>query len=262
MSYKTILFQRQGHIALITFNRPEAMNAVNAQLALEVGSALEEFAEDTDLWVAVITGAGDKSFCAGADLKELAAGRQVIPQETAHWSFAGLCRHYVPKPIIAAVNGFAFGGGTEIALACDLVVASERASFGLQEVKRGLIAAAGGLLRLPRQIPLKVAVEAILTGDPISVEEAFRWGLVNKIVPNDQVVPAAMALAEKICTNSPVAVRASKEVIYRGLSLPVDCAQEAWEINKNYITYVKASEDFKEGTRAFAEKRKPNWKGY
>lgn len=262
MSYETVLYERCGHIALITINRPEAMNSVNAQLSREMGAAIEDFVRDTDLWTAVITGAGEKSFCAGADLKELAAGRSVIPEETAHWGFAGIVQHFVPKPIIAAVNGFALGGGTEIAIACDLIVASEHASFGLPEVKRGIIAGAGGLLRLPRQIPLKVALETVFTGEPLSALDALRWGLINKVVPHDQVVKAAMDLATKICENSPVSVRTSKEIIYRGLDVPLDYPPDAWAINAKYLEIVLASEDFKEGPKAFAEKRKPKWVGY
>lgn len=262
MPYETVLFEQHGHIALITINRPEAMNSVNEQLSKEMGIVLEEFAQDPNLWVAVITGAGEKSFCAGADLKEFAAGRSVIPEETAHWGFGGIVQHFVPKPIIAAVNGFALGGGTEIALSCDLIVASERASFGLPEVKRGIIAGAGGLLRLPRQIPLKVALETVFTGEPLSAADALRWGLINRVVPHDQVVATAMNLAEKICENAPVSVRASKEIIYRGLDVPLNYPPDAWDVNSKYLAIVMASEDFKEGPKAFAEKRKPNWIGY
>lgn len=261
MSYETVLFERRGRTAVITLNRPEAMNAVNSQLWCEAGTALEEFAQDPELWVAVITGAGERAFCAGADLKELAAGGFRIPEHAARWGFAGIVQHYVSKPLIAAVNGFALGGGTEIALACDLIVASERASFGLPEVKRGIIAAAGGLLRLPRQLPLKRAVEAIFTGEPLTAAEAQRWGLVNRVVPHEQVLPEALALAEKICENAPLAVRASKEIIYRGLDAPLDYPAEAWEINRKYRAEVMASADAREGVRAFAEKRRPRWTG-
>ncbi|HZG83754.1 crotonase/enoyl-CoA hydratase family protein [Paenibacillus sp.] len=260
MNFEAVLFERRGRTALITLNRPHAMNAINAQIWREMGEALEAVAQDPDLWVAVITGAGDRSFCAGADLKEVAAGRSIVP-EGDHWGFAGIVQHYINKPIIAAVNGFALGGGTEIALACDLVVASERASFGLPEVKRGIIAGAGGLLRLPRQIPLKVAVEAIFTGEALTAEEALRWGLVNRVVPHEEVVSKALELAEKICENAPVAVRISKDIIYKGLDVPLDHPQEAWAVNASYMEALMNSEDAKEGPRAFAEKRKPNWTG-
>ncbi|MCM3764348.1 crotonase/enoyl-CoA hydratase family protein [Neobacillus niacini] len=261
MDYQAIIVEKIDRIAVITFNRPEALNAVSSRLWLETGTALKEFNEDPDLWVAIITGAGDRAFSAGADLKEIGSGGFSTTEEMQEWGFAGIVRHHISKPVIAAVNGFALGGGTEIALACDLIVASDRASFGLPEVKRGLIAGAGGLLRLPRQIPLKVAMHAILTGKPITAEEAKQWGLVNEVVPHEQVLNAAIALAEEIIDNAPLAVKASKEIVYRGLDTTVAFPPEAWSINQEYAGKVFASYDAKEGPRAFAEKRKPNWTG-
>lgn len=261
MPYETLIVERRGHVVLITLNRPQSMNAINAQLWREAGAALEQFSKDPDSWVAVITGAGDKSFCAGDDLKEHAAGRSTVPDDAAHWGFAGIVRHYISKPIIAAVNGYAYGGGMEIVLACDLVVACETATFALPEVKRGTIAAAGGLLRLPRQIPLKVAMNTVLTGRPLTAAEAERWGLVNLIVPRGKVVAAAMTLAEMICENAPLSVRASKEIIYRGLDMPLDHPPAAWDMNERFLAEIHASEDRHEGARAFADKRKPAWKG-
>ncbi len=261
MDYQAILVERIGHISVITLNRPDVMNCINPQVALELGHALEAFAQDDAQWVAILTGAGEKSFCAGADLKAVSAGEfNNLPEEYTRWGFAGLVRHYVSKPIIAAVNGFALGGGTELALACDLVVASERATFGLPEVRRGMVAGAGGLLRLPRQIPLKVAMHCILTAQPLSAEEAFDWGLANQVVAHDQVLPAAIKMAELICENAPLSVRASKDIIYRGLDVPLDFPGEAWDINKEYGAKPRNSEDAKEGRRAFAEKRKPVWR--
>lgn len=261
MNYEAIKYETKGRIAIITFNRPEAMNAINSQLWLETGKALESFGKDPDLWVAIITGAGDKAFCEGADLKEMALGLANYTEEMFQWGFAGIVRHHISKPIIAAVNGFALGGGTEIAIACDLIVASEKASFGLPEVKRGIIAAAGGLLRLPRQIPLKVAMHAILTGKALSAEEAKNWGLVNEVVPHEKVLEEAIALAEEICENAPLAVRASKEVVYKGLDTTLSFPPEAWKINDELMAKVFVSKDAKEGPRAFAEKRKPVWTG-
>lgn len=261
MGYETVVMERVGRVAIITLNRPHAMNAINAQLSRDAGNALEEFASDPELWVAVLTGAGERSFCAGADLKEVAAGRFEQTEESKKWGFAGLVQHHIAKPVIAAVNGFALGGGTEIALACDLIVASERASFGLPEVKRGILAAAGGLLRLPRQLPLKVAMHAILTGEPLSALEAQRWGLVNRVVAHEQVVSEAVALANQIIENAPIAVRASKEIVYRGLDRPLSFPQDAWEVNQTYAAQVMESADAKEGPRAFAEKRQPQWQG-
>lgn len=261
MNFEAIKFEKRDRIAIITFNRPDAMNAVNSQLWFETGTALREFNEDPNLWVAIITGAGEKAFCAGADLKAIAAGGIETTDEMKEWGFAGIVRHHISKPIIAAVNGFALGGGSEVALACDLIVASEKASFGLPEVKRGLIAAAGGILRLPRQIPLKVATHAILTGKSISAAEAKQWGLVNEVVPHGEVLEAAIKLAEEIAENAPLAVKASKEILYRGLDSTINFPPEAWTFNEQYTAEVFSSQDAKEGPRAFAEKRKPNWSG-
>ncbi|MEH7112500.1 crotonase/enoyl-CoA hydratase family protein [Neobacillus niacini] len=261
MNYEAIKFEKRGNIAIITFNRPEAMNSVNQKLWLETGAALKQFNEDPALWVAILTGAGDRSFCAGADLKEMATGNGTITAEMKEMGFAGIVKNYVSKPIIAAVNGFALGGGCEIAISCDLIIASEKASFGLPEVKRGIIAAAGGLLRLPRQIPVKIAMQAILTGKTISAEVAERWGLVNEVVPHEQVLDAALKLAKEITENAPLAVKTSKEIVYRGLDSTINFPPAAWTINDQYTSEVFASEDAKEGPRAFAEKRKPNWSG-
>jgi crotonobetainyl-CoA hydratase len=261
MSFDYIIFEKSEKLAVITLNRPQAMNAINSQIWTEIGTAIEEFNNDPELWVAIITGAGDRSFCAGADLKEVASGGFKITSEMEKWGFAGITQHYVSKPIIAAVNGFALGGGTEIALACDLVVASEKATFGLPEVKRGIIAGAGGLLRLPKQIPLKVAMNAILTGKPLTANEAKQWGLINEVVPHDQVLEAAKELANEIIQNAPVAVRASKDIVYRSLDSTISFPPSAWEINGEYSMGVMNSQDAKEGPRAFAEKRSPVWSG-
>ena len=261
MSFDHIIYEKNNRLAIITLNRPQAMNAINSQIWMEIGMAIEEFNNDEELWVAIITGAGDRSFCAGADLKEVASGGFKITSEMAKWGFAGITQHYVSKPIIAAVNGFALGGGTEIALACDLVVASEKATFGLPEVKRGIIAGAGGLLRLPKQIPLKVAMNAILTGNPLTAEEAKQWGFVNQVVPHEQVLEAAKKLATDIIQNAPIAVRASKDIVYRSLDSTTTFPPHAWEINEEYSAVVMNSEDAKEGPQAFAEKRNPVWSG-
>ena len=254
-----VLVDRRGPVALITLNRPHALNAVNAPLARALGDALEEFENDPSLRVAVLTGAG-RAFCAGADLKELAAGRSVHDAEHPERGFAGLVRHFLDKPLIAAVNGFALGGGTEIVLACDLAVMSEDTSLGLPEVKRGLVAAAGGLLRLHRQIPPKVAAEAAFTGDPINAEAALRWGLVNRVVPSAEVVETALVLAEAVAENAPLAVRASKRIMMRS-STGSDWDPVVWEMNESEFAAVRASSDAREGATAFAEKRRPVWTG-
>lgn len=253
--------ERRGHILLITLNRPAAMNAVNAELAQRLGEAITELDADPELRVGVLTGAGTKAFSAGADLKELAAGRPIAAPENPEWGFAGLVRRSVRTPLIAAVNGFALGGGTEIALACDLVVAAETANFGLPEVTRGIIAAAGGLIRLPRQIPVKKAMEIALTGRPMTAPEAADLGLVNHVDHEGDVLTAAIALAEQIAGNAPLAVQASKAVIYGSLDRPSPDDALAWTISDHESGDIHQTHDAQEGPRAFSEKRRPNWQG-
>jgi crotonobetainyl-CoA hydratase len=254
------LLERHGPVAVITLNRPGAMNAVNAALSIAAGDALAEFAADPALRAAVITGAG-QAFCAGADLKELSAGRSVHDPNHPERGFAGLVRQFVDKPLIAAVNGYALGGGTEIVLACDLAVVSEDAKFGLPEVTRGLVAAAGGLLRLHRQIPAKIAAEAVFTGVPLDARTALRWGLVNRVVPAEDVLSTALALAEVIAANAPLAVRASKRVTARSAATGSDWGDSAWEMNNAEFAAVRATLDAREGATAFAQKRRPQWSG-
>lgn len=250
----------QDHVAVITINRPEAMNAINQEVWQSIGQALEAIENDSDIYVAIITGEG-KAFCAGADLKAVSRGEQIVPEGGDKWGFAGIAQHHISKPIIAAVNGFALGGGTEIALACDLVVADESATLGLPEVKRGLVAGAGGLIRLPRQIPQKVANYYILTGKRISIEEGVRWGLINEVAPAGQVVEVAKRLAQEIVENAPLAVSVSKEVIQHSLDATVNFPPTAWELSEQFMGKIMNSQDLIEGTRAFAEKRKPVWTG-
>ena len=254
------VLRREGPVAVITLNRPRAMNAVNAAMSAAVGNALRELDEDPELSVGVITGTG-RAFCAGADLKELGAGRPVSAPGHPEWGFAGLVRHVVDKPLIAAVNGFALGGDTEIVLACDLAVISEDAQLGLPEVKRGLVAAAGGLLRLHRQIPPKVAAHAALTGEPLDAATALRWGLVNEVVPTDHVVARALRLAGQIAANAPLAVRASKRIMRRSAEYGSDWDPAIWDMNEAEFGEVRRSADAEEGPRAFAEKRPPRWQG-
>jgi len=252
--------QKQDGIGTITLNRPKALNAVNAELSAAVGAALEEFDADPTLRVGIVTGAG-RAFCAGADLKAINAGQAVSAPGHAEWGFAGLVEHYVTKPLIAAVNGLAFGGGAEIVLACDLAVLSEDAAIGLPEVKRGLFAAAGGLIKLPRQMPIKLAMEAALTGEPIAPETALRWGLVNRVVPADQVLSAALTLAAAVAANAPLALAASKKVIHHAAALGSEWDREVWQLQDREIGTLLTSNDVAEGTTAFAEKRLPVWTG-
>lgn len=254
------VLERRGAVALITLNRPRAMNAVNEALSTAVGAALEELASDPTLRVGVITGQG-RAFCAGADLKEVAAGRTVYDQQHPERGFAGIVQHFIDKPLIAAVNGFALGGGTEIMLACDLAVMSSEAKLGLPEVTRGLVAAAGGLLRLHRQIPPKIAARAVFTGDPIDAATALQWGLVNEIVAADRVVDTALALAERIAGNAPLAIRTSKRIMARSNEVGSDWHAAAWAMNEAEFAAVRASRDAREGAVAFVEKRIPKWTG-
>jgi crotonobetainyl-CoA hydratase len=256
-----VLTQRRGHVLLVTLNRPEARNAVNPAVTLALGDALEEAERDRGIWAVVLTGAGDKAFCAGADLKAVARGESLIPAdpERAAWGFAGYVSHPISKPTIAAVNGFALGGGTEITLASDLAVAADTASFGLPEVRRGIFAGAGGLFRLPAQIPKKVAMEMILTGEPITAQRALELGLVNRVVPQDQVVAAALDLAAKITAAAPLAVQASKRVAngIRDGRVPAEAGH--WELSRAESAALKQTADAAEGPRAFAGKRTPIW---
>ncbi len=253
----TIERERIGRVEVLRLNRPEARNAVNGDLAQAMEAALDDLEGDDEVWAVVITGQGEV-FCAGADLKLVAQGRG---QElaTKKGGFAGLVTRDFPKPLIAAVNGHALAGGFEVALACDLVVAADDANFGLPEVKRGLFAAAGGLIRLPKRIARALATEIALTGEPISAQRAHAVGLVNRVVPLDQVLPEALALAERIAANGPVAVRNTLRMIREAGELT---EAEAWPRNYELALEVFATKDSIEGARAFAEKREPQWKGH
>ncbi|PAL22785.1 crotonase/enoyl-CoA hydratase family protein [Sphingopyxis sp. GW247-27LB] len=262
MTDTAVLTERQGHILIVTINRPEARNAVNAAVHAGIGTALEQAEHDPEIRVVIVTGAGDKSFCAGADLVALSRGESLAPDDPAQqaWGFGGFAAHPISKPVIGAVNGFAFGGGCELALMCDLVVAADHAQFALPEVKVGLFAAAGGAFRLAQQLPRKLAMEYMLTGDPIPAPRAAAFGLVNHVVPLADLMPAAIALAEKIAANAPLSVQASKRV-----ALGIDEGRIAadapyWEHNTRERAVLMRSEDAREGPRAFAEKRKPVWK--
>lgn len=256
-----VLVVRDDHVLLVSLNRPEARNAVDGPLTLALGTAFEEAEQDPEIRVVVLTGAGQASFCAGADLKAIARGESLNPPGTEAWGFAGVVNHPISKPVVAAVNGTAFGGGTELVLAADLAIAAETATFGLPEVRRGLIAAAGGLVRLPDQLPRKVAMRMILTGAPIDAATALRWGLVNDVVPVDSLLESALGLAHQIAANAPLAVQASKRVAQgiRDGSVPREA--DAWAANDREIVALMSSEDALEGPLAFAEKRDPVWKG-
>jgi len=254
------LLERRGRTGIVTLNRPEARNAVNAAVTEAVAEAIDELEADDDIWVLVVTGAGDRSFCAGADLKSMGRPRSAAETQARAdlGGLAGITSRTFLKPVIAAVNGFALGGGTEICLACDMVVADEHAEFGLPEVRRGIVAGAGGLQRLPRRIPPAIAMELILTGRPISAQRALELGLVNRVVPSGRCLAAAIELAEAVCEGAPLAVRYSKAVARASFSLGEDDAVAATSALREAFA---TSEDASEGPRAFAEKRVPVWKG-
>ncbi len=249
--------ERHGRTELLRINREAARNAIDGPTSIAFGLAFEELSEDDEVWAVVITGTGDRAFSAGMDLKAFATG-QAGDILSAEHGFANIARRSFPKPLIAAVNGAALAGGLEIVLSCDLVVAAEHAIFGIPEVKRGLFAAGGGLIRLQHRIPYSIALELALTGDTIDASRAAQLGLVNRVVPADQVVTEALALAEKICANAPLAVRASKKIMKGSLGMT---DEEGWGLNGSLVPQIFGSADAMEGSVAFAEKRPPVWKG-
>jgi enoyl-CoA hydratase/carnithine racemase len=261
MSYDHVIYEKRGHVAYVTLNRPERMNALDSHSHGELIEIFDDFASDGDAWVAIITGAGERAFCAGNDLKATAeASARGVKRVDAESRFAAITRGYnCPKPLIAAVNGVAAGGGFEIALACDIVIAAETARFGLPEPRVGLIAGAGGIHRLTRQVPLKAAMGMLLTGRLVSAHDGLRFGFVNEVVPAGELMDAAERWAAYILECSPLLVQLTKEAASEGFALPVDEAiARDWE---QRIPRMLASEDYLEGPRAFAEKREPMWSG-
>jgi enoyl-CoA hydratase len=254
MSDDPVLTERRDGVLLITLNRPQARNAVNSALAHAVAAALDELDADDELKAGVLTGAGG-SFCAGMDLKAFVAGERPWVGDRG---FAGIVQRSARKPLIAAVEGFAMAGGLEIALACDLVVASREARLGIPEVKRSLVAAAGALRRLPQRLPLNVAMEMALTGDPISAERAHALGLVNRVTEPGGAVDAALELAAAIARNGPLALDATKEILLRQADWT---EEEFWREQGELVAPVMSSDDAREGATAFSEKRDPVWKG-
>jgi enoyl-CoA hydratase/carnithine racemase len=249
-------YETHGRCALVTINRPRARNAVNAEVAEGLEAAVDRIEADDDIWVGILAGA-PPVFCAGADLKAIDAGES-DRLVTARGGFAGFVQRERTKPIIAAVEGPALAGGAEIVLACELVVASTAASIGIPEVKRALLAAAGGLLRLGRKLPVNVAMECALTGDPIEAERAYHFGLVNELCAPGQAVERALALADRICANAPIAVQQSRRVLHAATEAADD---EGWALVAQAQGIVLASADHGEGVRAFIEKRPPAWSG-
>jgi crotonobetainyl-CoA hydratase len=256
MSYEFITAEKKGHILLVTMNRPEVYNAVHVAMHNEMAACWDDFAADQDLWVAVLTGAGDKAFTAGNDLKATATGAN--KEKMTDSGFAGLSSRFdLEKPIIAAVNGFAMGGGFETALSCDIILASDQAKFALPEVKVGFFAAASGVQRLSRYIGRLAAQEMMFTGRTIMADEALAMGCVNEVHPHADLMAKAMEKAEQLCSVSPSAVNATKRVLndmYRR-----DGMAESVGYSREVIADLSKTEDFKEGVNAFVEKRAPKW---
>ncbi|HTO09169.1 MAG TPA: enoyl-CoA hydratase-related protein [Myxococcota bacterium] len=251
--------ERDGHIFIVTMNRPDVMNALHPPANRELAAAWDEFEHDPKLWIGIMTGAGDRAFSAGNDLKYQAGGGDMGHQPRT--GFGGLTARYtLNKPIIAAVNGVAMGGGFEIALACDLIIASDKAVFALPEPRVGLAALAGGLQRLPRMVPLKQAMGMILTGRRVSAQEGKELGFVTDVSPHDELMKRARAWADQILECSPLSVRASKETVMQSLDI-ADLRHAMDNSQYEAIHEMTYSDDFVEGPKAFAEKRKPNWKG-
>lgn len=275
MAYKYILYEKKGKTAFVTINRPEVMNALHYPAHEELYDIWTDFLEDSEVWTAILTGTGDRAFCAGADIKHMASlteeervSTSVREASDSRIQFGGMVHREILKPIIAVVNGYCLGGGLEIAMTCDIVIASENARFGVPEIKNvGGYPGSGGIHRLPRHVPLKIAMQMLLTGEHITAEEALRIGLINKVVPPAQLMPEAIALADKINENPPMAVRAIKEMVSKSLDLPLEYPDNqglrAWDLDEIVGAKLRESEDSKsrEGPRAFVEKRKPVWKG-
>ncbi|MCW2602663.1 MAG: enoyl-CoA hydratase [Pseudonocardiales bacterium] len=256
-----VLTERIGRSLVITLNRPKQLNAVNVAVTVGLAAALEEAKDDADIWTVIVTGAG-RAFCAGADLKAVAGGEPLVAVGYEHFGWGGWVNHFIPKPIIAAVNGLARGGGTEIALASDLIVAQDTATLGLPEVSVGVMAVGGGAFRLPRQIPWKVGLEMLYTGEPMTAQRGLELGLISRVVETGtSVVEAALELADRINVNAPLSVQASKRVAYGVMDGQAILDAPWWEATTRETADMNASEDRKEGPRAFAEKRRPNWIG-
>jgi enoyl-CoA hydratase len=267
-----VIYEKKDRIAFVTINRPERKNALNRAAFGQLANAWLDFNEDPDLWVAIVTGAGDAAFCAGGDLKEaiqffadnaedLASGKKTPGAEGYHPMsplIAMLREVEIYKPILAAVNGICVAGGMEMLLGTDIRIASEKASFGIFEPRRALFPGGGTTVRLPRQVPYCMAMEILLTADAVPARLAYEMGIVNRVVPHEELMPTAIRFAETICKNGPLAVRAVKECVHKNLRLPL---KEAFDLELDYSAKVFMTEDAQEGLAAFREKRPAVWKG-
>lgn len=265
MNYETIIYDVKNHIGVITLNRPEVLNAINYQMTREILDVCEGATRDPEVRVCILTGAGDRAFCTGLDLKERAreVDDMTLFEKRRQRNQPRVQSHHqavsaIDKPTIAAIRGWAVGGGLELALACDLRVAAEDAKLGMMEVRRGRLGGAGGTQRLPRLIGTAKALEICLTGEPVDAAEAYRLGLVNHVVPADQLMGAVEEIAGKICLGAPLSVIAIKEAITKGIELPLE---QGLKLESDLALTLSTTEDQKEGSVAFAEKRQPLWKG-
>jgi enoyl-CoA hydratase/carnithine racemase len=256
VSYEFVHYEKRGRVAIVTLDRPEVLNSIHPPTSAELDRVWDDFASDDEVWIAILTGTG-RAFCTGNDLKYLA--EHGLGGPPAKGGFGGLTHRLdLWKPVIAAVNGHAVAGGMELALACDLIVAGESAKFGLVEPRRGLAPLAGGIHRLPRQLPMKLAMELILTARTFSAQKALELALVNQLVPDDEVLPAALQLADEILECAPLSIQACKQGVMMGMELPLG---EALTQRYPAIGKLLHSEDFQEGPRAFVERRDPRWTG-
>ncbi|GAA5036362.1 enoyl-CoA hydratase-related protein [Microbacterium fluvii] len=258
---EVVLTRTEGRTRIITINRPEVRNAIDSRVARALADAVIAADDDPEIWTVVLTGAGDRAFSAGADLKAVFAGEVVHDPDREHLGFAGFVRLDIAKPVIAAVDGFALGGGFEIVLHCDLAVASQSATFGFPEARVGKMAAAGGAFRIGRQIPPKLAAEMLYTGAAIPASRALELGLVNRVVADGHALEAALALADEINANSPLSVRASKRTLLGIDHGDAERDSADWDRIREEDATLLRSHDAQEGVRAFVEKRAPRWTG-
>ena len=258
--FEFITYEKVDRIAYLTINRPDVMNALHPPACVEMSQVWDDFAADPEAWVAIVTGAGERAFSAGMDLRyrNQTDGERVAMPASGFGGLTNPRERAISKPIIAAVNGYALGGGLEMAMACDIILASDTATFGLPEAKRGILPGAGGMHRLPRQIPFRVALGYMLTGRSMSADEAYRWGLINEVVPAADLMETAKKWALEILDCAPLSVRAIKQAATLGLDMSLE---EAYNTRFPAQEAMQGSEDSREGPRAFGERRKPVWTG-